>query len=116
MSLERPERRAGLLAGDRAPGAPIRGAAGPSRRLFELFKGPRWTLWGYDVGRNTVPPRSGLQIHTVGSGGDIIDESDHMRDVYVLASGDWVLVRPDGYAGAIVSSGEKGRSKHTFTK
>ncbi len=29
-----------------------------------------------------------------------------MRDAYALASGDWVLVRPDGYVGAIVSSDE----------
>jgi hypothetical protein len=34
-----------------------------------------------------------------------------MRDVYVLASGDWVLVRPDGYVGAIVSSDEMGALK-----
>jgi hypothetical protein len=27
-------------------------------------------------------------------------------DGYALQSGDWVLVRPDGYLGAIVSSGE----------
>jgi hypothetical protein len=58
-----------------------------------------------------VPPRSGLHIHTVGSRGDIIDESDHMRDVYVMASGDWVLVRPDGYVGAIISSGQMGELK-----
>jgi 2-polyprenyl-6-methoxyphenol hydroxylase-like FAD-dependent oxidoreductase len=111
LSLEKPERRAGVRAGDRAPDAPIRGAAGQSRRLFELFKGPHWTLLGYDVERDAVPPRSGLHIHRVGSSGDIVDESDHMRNVYVLASGDWVLVRPDGYVGAIVSSGEMGALK-----
>jgi hypothetical protein len=38
--------------------------------------------------------------------GDLIDESGYLRDAYVLAPGDWVLVRPDGYIGAIVSSGE----------
>jgi len=108
LALEKPERRAGLLAGDRAPDAPIRGAAGQSRRLFELFKGPHWTLVGYDVKRDAVPPRPGLHIHTVGSDGDIIDESRHLRDAYVLASGEWILVRPDGYIGAIVSSGEMG--------
>ena len=39
LALEKPERRGGLLAGDRAPDAPIRGAAGQSTRLFEFFKG-----------------------------------------------------------------------------
>jgi 2-polyprenyl-6-methoxyphenol hydroxylase-like FAD-dependent oxidoreductase len=111
LSLEKPEGRTGLLAGDRAPDALIQGAGGQSRRLFELFKGPHWTLLGYDVERDAVPPRPGLHIHTVGSSGDIIDESGYMRDVYVLASGDWVLVRPDGYVGAIVSSGEIGALK-----
>ena len=108
LALGRPERRAGLLAGDRAPDAPIRGAAGQSTRLFELFKGPHWTLLGYDVERDAVPPRSGLHIHTVGSSGDIVDESGYLRDAYVPASGVWVLVRPDGYIGAIVSSAETG--------
>jgi hypothetical protein len=29
-----------------------------------------------------------------------------MRDAYGLSPGDWVLVRPDGYVGAIVSAAE----------
>ena len=43
-----------------------------------------------------------------GPRGDIIDDSAYLRDAYGVASGDWVLVRPDGYIGAIVSSGETG--------
>jgi 2-polyprenyl-6-methoxyphenol hydroxylase-like FAD-dependent oxidoreductase len=110
LALEKPA-RSGLLAGDRAPDAPIRGTAGQPTRLFELFKGPHWTLLGYDVGHDAMPPRPGLRIHTVGAGGDIVDESGHLHDAYVLSSGDWVLVRPDGYIGAIVSSGETGALK-----
>jgi 2-polyprenyl-6-methoxyphenol hydroxylase-like FAD-dependent oxidoreductase len=109
LALEKPERRAGLLAGDRAPDAPIRGAAGQSTRLFRLFKGTHWTLLGYEVERDAMPlPRPGLRIHTVGPRGDIIDHDGYLREAYGLASGDWVLVRPDGYIGAIVSSGEIG--------
>jgi FAD binding domain len=99
-------RKAGTLAGDRAPDAPIRGAAGQPTRLFQLFKGPHWTLLGYDVERDAIPPRQGLHIHTVGARGDIFDEDRYLRDAYGLAPGDWALVRPDGYIGAIVSSGE----------
>jgi 2-polyprenyl-6-methoxyphenol hydroxylase-like FAD-dependent oxidoreductase len=106
LGLERPERAAGLLAGDRAPDAPIRGSAGQATRLFELFKGPHWTLLGYDVAHDLVSARSGLHIHTFGTRGDIIDDGGHFRDAYSLASGDWVLIRPDGYVGAIVASGE----------
>jgi hypothetical protein len=93
-------RRSGLLA---APDAPLRGAAGQALRLFELFKGPHWTLLGYDVARGAVPPRPGLHIHAIGTCGDIVDANDMLRDAYVVTSGDWVLVRPDGYIGDIVS-------------
>jgi FAD binding domain len=104
LALEKPERSGGLLAGDRAPDAPIRGVAGQPTRLFELFKGPHWTLLSYDVEREAVPSRAGLRIHTFGQRGDVIDESGHFRKAYAVSPGDWVLVRPDGYIGAIVSS------------
>jgi hypothetical protein len=98
-----PER---VLAGDRAPDAPIRGAAGQPTRLFKLFQGPHWTLLGYEVDRAAFAPRRDLHIHTIGVRGNIFDESGLVRDAYGLSAGDWVLVRPDGYVGAIVSSGE----------
>jgi 2-polyprenyl-6-methoxyphenol hydroxylase-like FAD-dependent oxidoreductase len=108
LSLEKPERVGGLLTGDRAPDAPIRGSAGQATLVFELFKGVHWTLLGYDVERDVVPPRQGLHIHTFGPRGDVIDEGGHFRAAYSLAPGDWVLVRPDGYIGAIISSSEIG--------
>jgi 2-polyprenyl-6-methoxyphenol hydroxylase-like FAD-dependent oxidoreductase len=104
LAMECPERSAGLLAGDRAPDAPIRRATGHSTRVFELFRGTHWTLLGYDVERDKVAPRAGLRIHTFGARGDVIDDGGHFRDAYALQSGDWVLVRPDGYVGAIVAS------------
>jgi hypothetical protein len=90
------------------PLRPIRGSAGESTRLFELFKGAQWTLLGYEVQRDVVPPHPGLHIHTFGPSGDVIDEGGHFRNAYAVASGDWVLVRPDGYVGAVVSSSEIG--------
>jgi hypothetical protein len=51
-----------------------------------------------------VAPRAGLRIHTFGARGDVIDDGGHFRDAYAPQSGDWVLVRPDGYVGAIVAS------------
>ncbi|KKZ89563.1 2-polyprenyl-6-methoxyphenol hydroxylase [Rhizobium phaseoli] len=106
LALEKPERNGGLLAGDRAPDAPLKGAAGQPVRLFDLIKGPHWTLLGYEPEQAAVPPRPGLQIHRIGRRGDVIDEGGHFRDAYALAPGDWVLVRPDGYVGAILASGE----------
>jgi len=107
LSLERPARTAGVRAGHRAPDAPIRGAAGAPTRLFKLFQGPHWTLLGYEVDRVALGPRSGLHIHTLGPRGDIVDEGGHIRDGYGLEPGTWVLIRPDGYIGAIVSFDER---------
>jgi 2-polyprenyl-6-methoxyphenol hydroxylase-like FAD-dependent oxidoreductase len=107
LSLNKPARSPErVMAGDRAPDAPIRGAAGQPTRLFKLFQGPHWTLLGYEVNRGAFAPRRDLHIHTVGVRGDIVDEGGYLRDAYGVAAGDWVLVRPDGYVGAIVSSGE----------
>jgi 2-polyprenyl-6-methoxyphenol hydroxylase-like FAD-dependent oxidoreductase len=106
LTLEQPARAAGLFAGDRAPDAPLRGAAGQPTRLFELLRGPHWTLLGYQVKRDTVPAHSGLHIHCIGPDQELIDDSGHFRSAYTVSSGDWVLVRPDGYIGAFVGSGQ----------
>ncbi len=71
--------------GDRAPDAPVRGG-----RLFELFTGPHWTLFGLADG--AAPPAAcGLKVCAVDDG------AGHVRDAYGLADGEWVLVRPDGH-------------------
>ncbi len=106
LALEKPQRVSGLLAGDRAPDAPVRGAAGQSQRMFELFKGAHWTLLGYEVPHDSVLPRVGLHIHAFGERGDLQDDGGHFRKAYAPASGDWVLVRPDGYIGAIIASSD----------
>ena len=79
-----------------------------TRLLFKLFQGPHWTLLGYEVDAAArVQPRAGMRIHRVGLRGDIIDDGGYVRDGYGLAPGTWVLVRPDGYIGAIVSCDER---------
>jgi 2-polyprenyl-6-methoxyphenol hydroxylase-like FAD-dependent oxidoreductase len=108
LALESPPRVRGPLAGDRAPDAPVRTAAGRSTCLFETFKGTHWTLLGYRVERDLVPPRASLHIHTFGPQGDIVDHEGYFLAGYAVAPGDWVLVRPDGYIGAIVTSAEVG--------
>nr|WP_315421526.1 FAD-dependent oxidoreductase [uncultured Pseudomonas sp.] len=106
LALAQPTRTASPRAGDRAPDAPIRGAAGQSLRLFNLFQGTHWTLLGYGVKRSSVAARPGLHIHRFGLQGDMIDAQGHFQRAYELALGDWVLVRPDGYIAAIVSSAQ----------
>ncbi|MDB5481383.1 MAG: monooxygenase FAD-binding [Caulobacteraceae bacterium] len=108
LALER--RRPGRLrAGARAPDAPCRGAAGQPTRLFEVFRGPQWTLLGYDVAAAHVPlePRRGLSFRSVGKRGDLLDPDGAIAEAYDLDPGDYVLIRPDGYVGAMVSAGEE---------
>ena len=91
----------GLRAGQRAPDAPVLGAAGQPTRLFEVFRGTHWTLLGHDTAPDGIAARPGLQLHTVGPRGDLRDDAGHFARAYGLSPGDWVLVRPDGYIGAI---------------
>ncbi|MFL6125381.1 FAD-dependent oxidoreductase [Actinophytocola sp.] len=100
LALADPDRDKGVLAGDRAPDAPVTGAGGPPTRLFTLFQGPHWTLLGYEADPGSAPTaRAGLHVHLVG--GDIRDTGDHVRDTYGLEPGQWVLVRPDGYVATV---------------
>ncbi len=106
LALDPSGRVGALLAGDRAPDAPLRGAARCSRRLFDLFTGSHWTLIGFEAMRDITKGRNGLHIHRVGAGCELQDVGGHFRDAYELASGEWVLVRPDGYVAAIVTPDE----------
>lgn len=108
LALEVPTRTGDLFAGDRAPDAPIRGASGQPKRLFDLLQGSHWTLLGFWVTRrDSMPPRKGLHIHIFGPRGDVLDEHAHFRDAYDVKEGTWVLIRPDGYIGAIVEEEAK---------
>ncbi|MEJ5021067.1 FAD-dependent oxidoreductase [Ochrobactrum vermis] len=107
LSRQLAERSGRTRPGDRAPDAPIVGAAGQPSRLFQLFRGTHWTLLLHEAGGETVGPRHGLHVHHLGSQGDIIDAWGHVRDAYELAPGEGVLVRPDGYIGAFPMLGEE---------
>jgi 2-polyprenyl-6-methoxyphenol hydroxylase-like FAD-dependent oxidoreductase len=91
----------GRQPGDRAPDAPLLGAAGQPTRLFTLLRGPHWTLLGYQA-HPDVTARAGLHIHTVGPDGDLIDNNNHLQQTYGLTPGDQVLIRPDGYLAALL--------------
>ncbi|QWT20252.1 FAD-dependent oxidoreductase [Bacillus sp. NP157] len=105
LSMEAPKRDGALLlAGDRAPDAPLLGAGGQRVRLFDLFRGSHWTLLGNRVDRSLLEPRAGLRIHAIGEDAELRDVDGHFHDAYGLAAGEWVLVRPDGYIGAIVDA------------
>jgi hypothetical protein len=90
-------------AGDRAPDAPLIDPSGKARRLFDLYRGPHFTLLA--LGGAEPPPLDPSRARAVrvyriakpGQGGDVMaDAEGHARRIY----GDGlVLVRPDGYLG-----------------
>jgi hypothetical protein len=89
------------VAGDRAPDAPFTTSAGLSRRLFEVFRGPHFTLLAYESSIE-LKPQTGLQIYRIGEHGEMIDTEGAVARAYGLSRGDLVLIRPDGYIGAII--------------
>jgi 2-polyprenyl-6-methoxyphenol hydroxylase-like FAD-dependent oxidoreductase len=90
-----------LAAGDRAPDAPCLHRDGKPVRLFDCYAGPHWTLLRF----GTTAPALGqpvVQSHCIGD--DLIDADQHILDAYDIKAGAAVLIRPDGYIGAITSA------------
>jgi 2-polyprenyl-6-methoxyphenol hydroxylase-like FAD-dependent oxidoreductase len=91
-------------AGDRGPDAQLTDSNSAPVRLFDLFRGPHFTLLA--LGGAAVPPlgsqyRNAIRVHRIarpGAGGEgaLIDSDDQVHRIY----GDGlILVRPDGYLG-----------------
>jgi 2-polyprenyl-6-methoxyphenol hydroxylase-like FAD-dependent oxidoreductase len=89
-----------LAAGDRAPDAPCLRGNGESVRLFTLFAGPHWTLlrFGSDAARLDHEWIRSYQI-----GIDLLDADRQVHQAYEVKDRGAVLVRPDGYIGAITT-------------
>ncbi len=95
-----------LHAGDRAPDAPVLDAAGRAVRLFDLFRGPHATLLVFGD-TAPVPAPNGVRVHAVlpagrtAAAGGVVDSDGHVAAAYDVPEGSGVLVRPDGYVGAL---------------
>jgi 2-polyprenyl-6-methoxyphenol hydroxylase-like FAD-dependent oxidoreductase len=101
LSRQVGSRPTGPRAGDRAPDAPLHDAAAAPSRLFDLFRGPHFTLLG--LGQDCAPVLNGaasdiVKPYLIGPGG-LHDEGGHVAQAY----GDdaLILVRPDGYIGLV---------------
>jgi hypothetical protein len=88
----------GGKAGERAPDAPLR-----EGRLFDVFRGPHFTLLGFGEEHAETVARVGerygaaVRAYAVGAAGDLVDAGGHARRAY--GTDGLVLVRPDGYIG-----------------
>jgi hypothetical protein len=117
-SLARDDRESpgSVRAGDRAPDAPCQDANATLVRLFDVFRGPHFTLLGfgseYRVVVSEIAMGCGSAVRTrviVRAGepaenGAIVDTAEHARRAYDIQTGAVVLVRPDGYIGLITEN------------
>ncbi|WP_037255603.1 FAD-dependent monooxygenase [Kibdelosporangium aridum] len=100
-----------VRAGDRAPDAPATMDGRPVR-LFDLFRGPHWTLLVFGT-----PPQEpldpALRVYTVVRPGEpagdntVVDSDGHIRAGYDADDGTLMLIRPDGYIGLVTGSSDR---------
>ncbi|MER7850209.1 FAD-dependent monooxygenase [Kitasatospora sp. NPDC096077] len=81
----------GVRAGDRAPDAPCTTADGTPTRLFDLFRGPHFTLLAFGTVPDGLTDLPGVRVAAVH------DPDGHATRAYGLRGDAVVLVRPDGY-------------------
>ncbi|GAA2584436.1 FAD-dependent monooxygenase [Winogradskya consettensis] len=80
-----------VRAGDRAPDAPLAEGA----RIFDLLRGPHWTLLAFDTPAPTMPP----SVHVV----QVDDPDGHAHRSYDIQEPTLILVRPDNYIAVVTS-------------
>lgn len=100
-----------LSPGDRAPDAPGTDGRGESLRLFDLLRGPHFTLLRlFPTGDEPAFEAQNLRfVEAVRelpedrprSGRVFVDAFGHLASAYGGGNGDLMLVRPDGYVGWI---------------
>jgi 2-polyprenyl-6-methoxyphenol hydroxylase-like FAD-dependent oxidoreductase len=129
LAPELPGDTARLRAGDRAPDAPCADARGNPRRLFDVFRGPHWTLLAFGPRHADAPAwassRFGETVRTVairaqGSVPDadaMLDTGGHAHRAYDVAPGTeaLILVRPDGYVGHASRPGDPAALEQLLT-
>ncbi|HEX4407414.1 MAG TPA: FAD-dependent monooxygenase [Xanthobacteraceae bacterium] len=93
-----------IRAGDRAPDARLVDMANAHSRMFDVLRGPHFTLLAIDAASPSLPSRYGdavKSVSIVGRGGEVNENAFADADGYVeknYGSG-IVIVRPDGYVG-----------------
>ncbi|MEV4205273.1 FAD-dependent monooxygenase [Nocardia salmonicida] len=118
ITYRSPTEHGQLVAGDRAPDAPLHDESGRPIRLFDLFRGPHATLLRFaptpgpaatDVTSLDDPDVHTVEIHRLDAPGDrssdpdrptfttLVDTDGHAFTAYAATSGTAVLIRPDGH-------------------
>jgi 2-polyprenyl-6-methoxyphenol hydroxylase-like FAD-dependent oxidoreductase len=102
-----------LRPGDRAPDSICSDPdSGTDIRLFDLFRGPHWTVLAFaDTDTRTAPTQlHGSEVRTWviddRAQGALRDKGNTTRAAYGVTEPTTFLIRPDGYVGAIATTGD----------
>ncbi|GGU84569.1 hypothetical protein GCM10010211_58180 [Streptomyces albospinus] len=89
-----------IVAGDRAPDAPVTDANGKTVRLFDLYRGPHATHLTFGALAPDRPHAYAVlrPAHT-SPGPHVIDTQGHAYGAYDASDGTSLLIRPDRYIG-----------------
>ena len=98
------DREAAVGPGDRVPDARLIGAGGQPVRLFDLMRGPHWTLIARGEAAGLPAPSPALRVHVVGEEGEFRDADDALGRHFGMNADDLLLIRPDGYVGGLFAS------------
>jgi 2-polyprenyl-6-methoxyphenol hydroxylase-like FAD-dependent oxidoreductase len=102
-----------LWPGDRAPDSICSDPdSGTDIRLFDLFRGPHWTVLTFaDIDTANAPTQlHGSEVRTWviddRAQGALRDKGNTARAAYGVTGPTTFLIRPDGYVGAIATTGD----------
>ncbi len=99
-----------LQAGDRAPDAPLQNSNGGPIRLFDLFRGPHFTiLFTGDIPTDNLTQHKNIKLFRIaqhggaqpGGADSFVDADGYFSSAYGVPQNLIYAVRPDGYIGFI---------------
>ncbi|MEV5838728.1 FAD-dependent monooxygenase [Nocardia sp. NPDC052112] len=116
LALHRVDRTSTVQVGDRAPDAKLLNSTGGPRRLFDILAGPHFTAVAYgpaaaaDLAALEWPiAGAALRRVAIDAGADadadivLADITGTFAQIYGLTASTVLLIRPDGYIGAIAT-------------
>jgi 2-polyprenyl-6-methoxyphenol hydroxylase-like FAD-dependent oxidoreductase len=126
LSQGEPSLSTTLQPGDRAPDAPLQKN---EVRLFDLFRGPHFTLLEFLPSAEETPDETSdeyepyvhrYKILRQANGplreNQLIARNEHIWNIYGVASAVLFLIRPDGYIGFIANTGSASQVKDYLRK
>ena len=98
----RPDRQLPVMPGDRAPDALGLHGRDFDGTLFDLFRGPHWTLLAFtqktdDAGLDALDGAT-VRVHKIGA--NLKDANGNVARIYGAEENEMILIRPDGYLAA----------------